>query len=501
MPEIVHTFEELAALVRRTYRAPDLDLLRRAYELAAEAHKGEKRETGHPFITHPLAVAYKLVEMGMHVNVVTAGLLHDVIEDTGIELDEVREKFGPDVAALVDSVTKLKKIKYQGVERYVENMRKMFLAMASDVRVVFIKFADRLHNLQTLYAQPEHKQLRTSREVMDIYAPIAGRLGMGEMKGDLEDLAFAYLQPKDYERVRRIMETRVREKGAYVDRMIARTHAVLAGAGLSEAQVHGRVKRIYSLFRKLTKYGNDLSKVYDVIAVRIMVGDVEKCYAALGVLHQAWKPLPGRVKDYIAQPKPNNYQSLHTTVFGDEGEIVEFQIRTQEMHEMAEFGIAAHWRYKEAGMRPTENLRWMEELAAIQKEIAGKEGFLERLEAMKIDVFKDRIFVFTPKGDVIDLPDGATAVDFAFAIHSEIGNKMTSVKVNERLANLDTVLYSGDIIEVVTDRNRKGPNPDWLKYAKTRHAREKIKDATKHNVKGWLAGMLHGREKKGEEAR
>lgn len=493
MPENAHTYEELEALVRDNYHAPDLALLRQAYDMAEGAHKGEKRFTGHPFITHPLAVAYTLAHMGMHINVVAAGLLHDVVEDTGIELDDVRERFGADVASLVDSVTKLKKVKYQGVERYVENMRKMFLAMASDVRVVFIKFADRLHNLQTLYAQPEHKQQRIAREVMDIYAPIAGRLGMGEMKGELEDLAFAYLQPREYERIRRIMETRVREKGAYVERVIARTRDLLSEAGLGDIEVEGRVKRLFSLYRKLTRYDNDLSKVYDVIAVRIIVADVEECYAILGVLHQAWKPLPGRIKDYISQPKPNGYRSLHTTVFADEGEIVEFQIRTKEMHDLCEFGIAAHWRYKESGMRPMENLRWMEELAAIQKELADKEGFLERLEAMKIDVFKDRIFVFTPKGDVIDLPDGATPVDFAFAIHSEVGNKMMSVRVNDRFANMDTALQSGDIVEVVTDRHRKAPNPDWLKFAKTRHAREKIKDATRHSVKGWLADMLKGK--------
>jgi GTP diphosphokinase / guanosine-3',5'-bis(diphosphate) 3'-diphosphatase len=490
MPETIRTFDDLLEVVEKNYQAPDLDQLRRAYALAAKAHGDEKRLTGHAFITHPLAVAYTLAEMGMHLNVVTAGLLHDVVEDTGIEVEDLRREFGDDIASLVDSVTKLKKVKYQGEERYVENMRKMFLAMASDVRVVFIKFADRLHNLQTLYAQPQHKQHRIAKEVMDIYAPIAGRLGMGEMKGDLEDLAFAYLDPKEFERVRRIMETRVREKGAYVSATISAVEKMLADAGLAGVQVQGRVKHLYSLYRKLTRYGNDLSKVYDVIAVRIVVADVEDCYTALGVIHQRWKPLPGRVKDYIAQPKPNDYQSLHTTVFGDGGEIVEFQIRTREMHELAEFGVAAHWRYKEAGMRPLENMRWMEELATIQKVIADKKDFLEQLEGLKIDIFKDRIFVFTPKGDVIDLPDGATAIDYAYAIHSEIGNTLAQAKVNERVVNLDTVLKSGDIVEIVTDKNRKGPNPDWLKYARTRHAREKIKDATRHTVKGWLTGVL-----------
>ncbi len=491
MPEIVRTIDDLLDLIRRNYRQPDLDLVRRAYAMTDEAHKDEKRLTGHPYVVHPLAVAYKLAEMGIHLNVVAAGLLHDSVEDTGIEIEDIRKAFGDDVAGLVDSVTKLKKVKYQGVERYVENLRKMFLAMASDVRVVFIKFADRLHNLQTLYAQPKHKQQRIAREVLEIYAPIASRLGMGEMKGELEDLAFAYLWPKEYERVRSIMETKVRTRGAYVSRVIDVTEKVLASSGIADIQVHGRVKRLYSLFKKLQRTDNDLSKVYDLIAVRVVVQDVEDCYTALGVLHQKWKPLPGRIKDYISQPKPNGYQSLHTSVFADQGEIVEFQIRTQEMHNIAEYGIAAHWRYKEAGAKPAKMLRWMEELVNIQKELESRKDFLEQLEMMKIDVFKDRIFVFTPKGDVIDLPDGGTPVDFAYAIHTQIGNTCAGARVNDQARNLDTPLVSGDIVEIVTDKNRKGPNPDWLKFAKTRHARNKIKEATKTTMKSWLSGVIH----------
>lgn len=496
MPEQTHTYEQLELLIKTHYTNPDLGLLRRAYDLAKEAHEGEVRLTGEPFINHPIAVAYRLADMGLHVHVVAAGLLHDVVEDSSYEIEEIRERFGQDVASLVESVTKLKQtVKYRGVERYAENLRKMFLAMASDVRVVFIKFADRLHNLQTLYGQPKHKQERIARESLEIYAPIAGRLGMSEMKGELEDLSFAYLKPKEYERMKSIMDIKVREKGAYVSRVISETEKMFSEAGIENFQVHGRVKRLFSLYKKMKKYEDDLSKIYDLIAVRVIVNDVEDCYATLGVLHQRWRPVPGRIKDYLAQPKPNGYQSLHTTMFTNDGEVVEFQIRTQEMHDLAEYGVAAHWRYKEGSAQSVRNTRWMEELAQIQKELADKKDFLDQLEYMKIDVFKDRIFVFTPQGDVIDLPEGGTPVDFAYAIHTEVGNKCVAVRVNDVMRNLDTVLTSGDIVEIITDKNRKGPNPDWIKFAHTRHARKKIRDATRNTVKGWFAGVLHGRDK------
>ncbi|MBI4713901.1 bifunctional (p)ppGpp synthetase/guanosine-3',5'-bis(diphosphate) 3'-pyrophosphohydrolase [Candidatus Uhrbacteria bacterium] len=454
MPDSTHTFKQLENFVQKNYTNPDLDLLRRANQTAVAAHEGKTRLTGEPFINHPIAVAYRLAEMGLHLNVVVAGLLHDVVEDSEYEIEDVRIEFGDDIASLVDSVTKLKRnVNYRGVERYAENLRKMFLAMASDVRVVFMKFADRLHNLQTLYGQPKHKQERIARESLEIYAPIAGRLGMSEIKGELEDYAFAYLQPKEYERMKSIMDI---------------------------------------------KDSDDLDKIYDLIAVRIVVNNVEDCYAALGVLHQKWRPVPGRIKDYIAQPKPNGYQSLHTTMFTSEGEVVEFQIRTQEMHELSEYGVAAHWRYKEGSGQQERNMRWMEELAQIQKELASKKDFLEQLEYMKIDVFNDRIFVFTPQGDVIDLPEGATPIDFAYAIHSKVGDKCVAARINDVMRNLDTKLTSGDIIEIVTDKNRKAPNPDWLKFARTRHARKKIRDATRNTVKGWFVGVLHGREKGGK---
>ena len=494
--EIVRTFDELETLVLKNYSDPDIDLLRRAFEIAENAHKGEVRLTGHPVISHPVAVAYKLADMGLNLNVVSAGLMHDVVEDSRITVDELREKFGDDIASLVDGVTKLKQtVKYKGETRYAENMRRMFLAMASDVRVVFMKFADRLHNLQTLYGQPRHKQLRIARESMEIYAPIAGRLGMSEFKGELEDDSFAYLLPKDYERTKEIMDIKIRERGAHVSRIIEQTEKFLSKTNVSDFQIHGRVKRLYSLYKKMKRYGGDIDKIYDLIAVRVVVNDVEDCYTALGMLHQKWKPLHGRIKDYIAQPKPNGYQSLHTTVFSDDGKIVEFQIRTTEMHELAEYGIAAHWRYKEIGKHNIKNTRWMEELAALQKELQGKKDFLEHLEIMKIDMFRDRIFVFTPKGDVLDLPEGATPIDFAYAIHSQIGDKCVAARVNDMMRNLDVPLTSGDIVEILTDKNRKGPNPDWLKFVKTRHARNKIKDGSRHTVKGWFAGVLKGHEK------
>jgi GTP pyrophosphokinase len=501
MPEFVYSIDELIELITKTYENPDIDMVRRAYAMAEEAHRGEKRLTGHDFVSHPVSVAYKLAEWGIHLNVITAGILHDVVEDTDIPIEDVADQFGDDVASLVAAVTKLKTVRLRGEARYVENLRKMFLAMASDVRVVFIKFADRLHNLQTLYAMPKYKQKRTALETLEIFAPIAGRLGMNEVRGELEDSSFAYLDPKEYENMQHILDTKVREKGAYISRLIDQTERVLESAEITNVQVHGRVKRLYSLYKKLQRYNNDIEKIYDLIAVRVIVQDVEDCYAVLGVLHRTWKPIPGRIKDFLAQPKPNGYQSLHTTIFADGGENVEFQIRTREMHELAEFGVAAHWRYKDVGDNTVKNVRWMEELGRIHKELSDKKEFLHQLDMMKIDLFKDRIFVFTPNGDVIDLPEGATPVDFAYHIHTQIGNTCTSARVNDLMRNLDTTLKSGDIVEIITDKNRSGPNPDWLKFVKTRHARIKIKDATKNTMKGWVTQIMHGRERAGKKSK
>ena len=489
--QIERSYEELVALVKKTYESPDLALLQKAYDLALAAHAGEKRQTGHDYITHPVATAYTLAEMKLGIPVLCAGLLHDVVEDTGVTIEQVQEQFGAEIAALVDAVTKLKIVKFTGDDLYAENMRRMFLAMSKDIRVVFIKFADRLHNMKTLYARPREKQLRIAREVLQIYGPIANRLGMGEMRGDLEDLAFMYYLPKEYEQVTTLSERKIHEKEALVNQTMDVARQDLEAAGITPTSIHGRTKRLYSLYRKLQKYDNDINKIYDIMAVRIIVDDVADCYAVLGVLHKRWKPLAGRIKDYIAQPKPNGYQSLHTTVFAEDGAIVEFQIRTEEMHENAEYGVAAHWRYKEGGgkLKP-KDVQWMEELVHVQKKLEEKKDFLNQLEEMKLEVFKDRIFVFTPKGDVIDLPEGSTTVDFAYAIHTDIGDKCMGARINDKMVNLDTELQSGDMCEIVIDKNRKGPNADWLKFVKTHQARTKIKDATKHNMRTWLTKIV-----------
>ena len=492
--KIDYQYKDLEELVKETYHEPDLDLLKRSYKMAEKAHEGEKRKTGHDFITHPVSASYKLAQMKLSLNVICAGLLHDVVEDTDITIDDLKEQFNEDIANLVNSVTKLKKVKYTGDNLYAENMRRMFLAMSEDVRVVFIKFSDRLHNLKTLYARPREKQLRVSKEVLEIYAPIANRLGMGFMRGEMEDLAFMYANPQAFQKTNILLENIVREKQ---DIIVKAKEVVLNLFDEESIEVHeigGRIKRLYSLYKKLQRYDNDISKIFDIVAIRVVVDDVSECYAALGVLHKRWTPLKGRIKDYIAQPKPNGYQSLHTTVFLDDGTIVEFQVRTREMHEHAEYGIAAHWQYKEGAKKiKTRDVEWMKELVTIQKTLKEKKDFLDQIEDLKLDVFKDRIFVFTPKGDVIDLPEGSTPVDFAYAIHTEIGNTCTGACINNKIANLDTELKSGDMCEILTDKNRKGPNPDWLKFVKTHHASVKIKDQTKKKMRGWFKQIKKNR--------
>lgn len=493
--KVYHSFDELIELVKKNYHKPDLEVIGRAYHLAESSHVGKKRYTGHDYIVHPLATAYKLAEMKLGINCIVAGLLHDVVEDTDVSIQRLEEEFGDDVAKLVDAVTKLKKVKYTGSNIYAENMRRMFLAMAEDVRVVFIKFADRLHNLQTLYTRPQEKQQHVAKEVLEIYAPIANRLGMGEMRGDLEDLAFSYADPKAYQQVKTELERTLLEKEKVVASTIKTTRQIMGAVNIKAPSVHGRVKRIYSLYKKLQRYNNDLKKIYDVVAVRIIVEDVSDCYTVLGLLHMRWKPLAGRIKDYISQPKPNGYQSLHTTVFAEHGAIVEFQIRTQEMHELAEYGVAAHWRFKEGGQRTkAKDTKWMDELAQTHKIIKANEDFLGKIEKLKLEVFKDRVFVFTPKGDVIDLPENSTPIDFAYAIHTDVGNKCTGSRINDKMVNLDTELQSGDMCEIIVDKNRKGPNADWLKFAKTNQARSRIRDATRSTVRIWIDKMTSNKK-------
>lgn len=487
-------FERLATLLRENDHQADIETVRRAYLFAADAHKLQKRASGEPYIIHPIATATTLAEMRLPTDIIVAGLLHDVPEDTPRTIEEIQQEFGDNVAHLVTGITKLGKIKYRGIERYIENLRKMFLAMAEDVRVVVIKFADRLHNLETLDAIPPKKQYRVALESLEIFAPIANRLGMGEMKGRLEDAAFKYVYPKEYAWTRRIVETSEREREVYLKKVMDMARTDLRETGLEDMEVHGRAKHLYSTYRKLLKHERNIARIYDLMAIRVLVPTLADCYAALGVIHGRWTPLKGRIKDYIAQPKPNGYRSLHTTVFCEDGEIVEFQIRTYEMHLADEYGIAAHWAYDENKIKhstaPQDGFDWVKQLAVLQQEVQDKKAYLHSLEDLKIDVFRDRIFVFTPKGDVIDLPEESTPVDFAYAIHTDIGNTCTSAKVNDELAALERTLKSGDIVEIIVDKHRKGPNPDWLHFVKTHHAKSKIRQFARAGIASWIRGVL-----------
>lgn len=459
----------------------DMALITKAFAFAQEKHKDEKRYSGEPYFTHPYAVGKTLAEMQMDTDTIAAGLLHDVCETASEEEGKTREKeirleFGKDVALLVQGVTKLGKLKYRGEERYLENMRKMFLAMAGDVRVVLIRLADRLHNAQTLKHVPPHKQKRIADETLEIYAPLADRLGMGKLKGMLEDAAFPFAFPEEYAMLSRQIKDKLLHKEAYLAKVKYKVSEELKKVKMQVITMDARVKHLYSLHKKLMRHNHNMEEVYDLVALRIIVDTLEDCYGALGVVHKLWRPLPGKIKDYIALPKPNGYQSIHTTVFCVDGEITEFQIRTAAMHEEAENGIAAHWAYTmqgkpKAGGVVSKNLKWIAQIREWQKEASGNKDFLESL---KIDVFKNRIFVFTPKGDVIDLPEGATAVDFAYHVHSQVGDRCNGAKINGRMVSLDSMLKNGDWCEILTQKNKK-PSHSWLAFAKTAYARNKIK--------------------------
>ncbi len=475
MPDLEIKFKNLIKTVKYYYPQADLDLIKLAFDFAQEAHKGQKRMSGEDYIYHPLATAQTLAEMKLSPTIIIAGLLHDVPEDTNYTLEDIKNDFGDEVAALVEGITKLGSIKYRGIERYIENLRKMFIAIANDLRVILIKFADRLHNLKTLYALPRNKQIRIASEVLEIYAPIANRLGMYEMKGRLEEESFKYLYPKEYNWLKKLVEEQSKYKEKYLNKIIKFVQQELKNENVEYLEVRGRIKQLYSLYKKLLRHDKDINRVYDFIAIRIIVKDIPACYSVLGIIHKKMKPLKGRIKDYIAQPKPNGYSSLHTTVFTPEGEIIEVQIRTQEMEEEAEYGIAAHWYYDENGsLRTSKRTKWIEEIAKWQKELSENQKFLEKL---KIDVFQDRIFVFTPNGDVIDLPSGATPVDFAYHVHTDVGNQCVGTLINNQIATLDKPLKSGDVIEILTNKSRKFPNADWLKFAKTSLAKNKIKSS------------------------
>ncbi len=472
------TIDNLLKKIEEYAPQADLNLIQLVYDFAEEAHKGQLRKSGEPYINHPLATAHILADMRIDPVIICAALLHDVPEDTSITLEEIKKNFGSEIASLVEGITKLGKLKYRGVERYIENLRKMFIAMAEDIRVMILKFADRIHNLQTLDALPPQKQYRIALESLEIYSAIANRLGMGEVKGMLEDLSFKYIYPKEYAETKKIQDEKLKDKKQLLEKIQKMAEEGLTDSGIPVISLHGRSKRLYSLYQKLQRKENDITKIYDLVAIRILVPTIADCYASLGILHKIWKPLKGRIKDYIAQPKPNGYQSLHTTVFVGEGEVVEFQIRTADMHEEAEYGAAAHWHYDEHGSRlPAKEIKWVKELANIQRDFLSR---LSDLEVIKVDFLESRIFVFTPRGDVIDLPENATPIDFAYHIHTNIGDKCGGALINDQMMSLDTSLKNGDVVEIITDKNRKGPSPDWLKFVKTHTAKNHINNYIKN---------------------
>lgn len=484
----------LLDIVKKHYPDVDNGAIPRAYEFAKQAHEGQFRASGRPHIDHAMGTAKLLASWRMPVYIVVAGILHDITEDTPYTLQYLETRFGEDVANIVEGETKISTLKYRGRERYAENLRKMFFAIAKDARVVIVKFADRIDNLKTLDFFPEEKQQRIANETLEIYAPIANRLGMGAIRGELEDLAFKYINPKDYDRTLELLVERAPLKESCFEKTKVILEKELKNAGIKCLDMHGRIKHLYSLYKKILEKG-DISQIYDIVAQRIIVPNVSDCYAALGVIHHLWKPLKGRIKDYIAQPKPNGYQSIQTTVFCEEGEIVEFQIRTPQMHEEAEYGIAAHWFYAEKGKKsvmPDKHTAWLKELAELQKNIQDRKKFLEAVDSLKMDFFKNRIFIFTPKGDVIDLPESSTPIDFAYAIHSELGDKCAGARINDAMGQLSSTLRSGDMVEIIVDKNRQGPSPYWLDSVKTARARTKIRESAKKNkLSGWLREIMH----------
>ncbi len=466
--------EPLFKVVRQFHPKSDLKPLERAYERAAYLHRNQKRRSGEPYITHPVAVATILAELGMTPPTLIAALLHDTVEDTEYSLDALREDFGDEVAALVDGVTKLDKVKY-GEATAAETVRKMVVAMARDIRVLVIKLADRLHNMRTLHWMPADKQEKKARETLEIYAPLAHRLGMNTLKWELEDLSFAALYPKMYDEIVRLVGQRAPERDLYLDQILAAVELDLANAKI-KATVTGRPKHYYSVYQKMIVRGRDFADIYDLVGIRILVESVRDCYAVLGVIHSHWNPVPGRFKDFIAMPKFNMYQSLHTTVIGPGGKPVELQIRTTEMHRAAEYGVAAHWRYKQGsvgGKSGPDDMGWLRQLLEWQRETEDPDDFLD---ALRYDLGSNEVFVFTPKGDVVALPEGATSIDFAYAVHTEVGHRCVGARVNGKLVPLESSLSSGDVIEVFTSKSENaGPSRDWLQFAKSPRARSKIK--------------------------
>ncbi len=472
--------KDIINLLKQKPDKEDEELIERAFNFARIAHEGQKRASGDPYFIHVFETAKNLARFEMTPVTISAGLLHDVIEDTKVSRTEMEREFGKEIVTLVDGVTKLGKLKYRGEERHVESLRKFFVAVAKDFRVLMIKLSDRLHNLQTLqYVKPE-KQKRIALESLEVYAPLANRFGIGKLKGEIEDAAFPYVYPEEYQKVKKLIDEKKHANTAYLEKIKRELEKKLDRNNVKPIEIDYRVKHLYSFWKKLQKYKMDIDHIYDLTALRVIVDTVQDCYLVLGIIHDMWKPLPGRIKDYIALPKPNGYQSLHTTVFTGDSGIAEIQIRTLKMHGRAEYGIASHFNYKEEtrNERVDEKWKWANQFKKIAKKEAETPD--EFLKDLKMDTFSDRIFVFTPKGAVIDLPEGSCPIDFAYAIHSDIGNTVSSAKVNGKMVPISHVLHSGDIVEIVSNK-KSHPASKWLDYAKTSTARKHINAYLKEN--------------------
>ena len=471
-------YRELIEKIKIYHPSEDFSMIEKAYRLADEAHHGQKRKSGEPYIIHPICVGIILAELEMDKETIVAGLLHDVIEDTAVTKEELAREFSDEIALLVDGVTKLTKLNLSQdkIELQAENLRKMFLAMAQDIRVIIIKLADRLHNLRTLQYQSHEKQVEKARETMDIYSPIAHRLGISKIKIELDDLSMQYLYPDVYMDLRNKIDERLTEREEFINEMVAEVREYIKEAGI-KAEIDGRVKHLFSIFKKMKTQDKTLDQIYDIFALRIKVDTVRDCYAALGIIHEKYKPIPGRFKDYIAMPKANMYQSLHTTLIGHGGRPFEIQIRTYEMHRTAEYGIAAHWKYKESGStnvnREEEKLNWLRKILEWQNDTTDNKEFMNVVKT-DLDIFQDQVYCFTPDGDVKTLPAGSTPIDFAYIVHTAVGNRMVGSRVNGRQVPIEYTLHSGDRVEIITSQNSRGPSMDWLNIVKSTQARTKI---------------------------
>ena len=491
-------YEDLINRVQKYHPSDDISLIEKAYKVASEAHKEQLRKSGEPYIIHPLCVAIILADLQLDKESIVAGLLHDVVEDTIMSEEDIEREFGHDVAMIVDGVTKLEKIKYNNdkLEYQADNLRRMFIAMAKDIRVIMVKLADRLHNMRTLAYQSEAKQKEIARETMDIYAPLAQRLGISKVKVELDDLSLKYLEPEVYRDLADKIAVRKSVREEFVKDVVDEVSEAMKEAGI-EAKIDGRVKHFFSIYRKMLNQDKTLDQIYDLFAIRIIVDSIKDCYAALGIIHEIYKPIPGRFKDYIAMPKPNMYQSLHTTLIGKRGTPFEIQIRTYDMHKTAEYGIAAHWKYKEASNgkkveeSEAEKLSWLRQILEWQKDMSDNKEFLSTVKS-DFDIFSDSVYVFTPTGDVKTLPAGSTPIDFAYSVHTAVGNKMVGARVNGQMVKNDYVLQNGDRVEVVTSQNSHGPSRDWLSIVRSSQARNKIQQWFRAELKE--ENIARGRE-------